>query len=345
MVHDQLIMKKKRKWLRPLLLAILLIAIVAGILFFPVSYHVERSIVIDAPAENSFEPVQDFNEWTKWSPWLVMEPDAKVTVSGDGRSVGNIYSWNGELVGSGEIEHLSIDAPKATSMEIRFKEPWASTAKVGFRVEPEAGDAGKSKVTWLMDGKVPRVMKSMMSAWIGMDYDRGLRMMKDYVEAGDIASVSTVEGVVEADGISYLGLTREFAFVDIEAESGAAFDDLNKALTTAGISADPGYIEIYEEFEMVDGTVKMISAVMVNSAPEQIPEGLVFGQLPAHQAFKVTHVGATHHIGNGWSTGMQHLWTEKLKQSKSVMPYETYSSDFESQPADAKKVDIFFPLK
>jgi len=338
-------MKKKRKWLRPVLIVVLLIAIVAGILFFPVAYHVERSIVIDVPAEQAFEPIQDFNQWTKWSPWLVMEPGAKVSVSGDGKSVGDVYSWVGELVGSGEIEHLAIEVPKSTAMEIRFKEPWASTAKVAFRVDAEGAGATNSRVTWMMDGKVPRVMKSMMAAWIGMDYDRGLRMMKDYIEDGSIVSASTANGVVERDAISYLGLTREFAFADIEAESGAAFDDLNKALATAGIATDLGFVEIYEEFELVDASVKMISAVVVSSAPETVPEGLAFGTMPAHKAFKVTHVGTTHHIGNGWSTGMQHLWMKKLKQSTEVMPYELYAADFASQADDAKTVEIFFPLK
>ena len=69
-----------------------------------------------------------------------MEPEAKVEVSGDGKSVGDIYSWSGELVGSGELEHLAIEVPKSTDMEIRFKEPWASEVEGRpSSVEPVAG--------------------------------------------------------------------------------------------------------------------------------------------------------------------------------------------------------------
>ncbi len=42
-----------------------------------------KTILIDAPASQVYSVVSDLDKWTKWSPWLLMEPEAKVVVSDD----------------------------------------------------------------------------------------------------------------------------------------------------------------------------------------------------------------------------------------------------------------------
>ncbi|MEQ1905999.1 MAG: SRPBCC family protein [Pirellulaceae bacterium] len=44
-------------------------------------YHIAKSIEIAAPPQRVFECVADYGTWTTWSPWLIAEPTAKVTVS------------------------------------------------------------------------------------------------------------------------------------------------------------------------------------------------------------------------------------------------------------------------
>lgn len=58
-----------------------IIAIVAGVLAItiavvlvlasikPDSFTVRRSAVMQAPAERIFPWINDFQQWTKWSPW------------------------------------------------------------------------------------------------------------------------------------------------------------------------------------------------------------------------------------------------------------------------------------
>ena len=90
------------------------------------AFHIQRSILIKASAEKVFDTVSDFSIWSRWSPWLRIDKDAKVTVSDDPRSVGSQYSWTGELVGQGEIEHLKLDRPNSIDDEIRFLKPFKS---------------------------------------------------------------------------------------------------------------------------------------------------------------------------------------------------------------------------
>ena len=122
--------------------------------------HIEKSISIDAPVDKVFKVLNDYNTWSTWSPWLIMEPDAEVKVEEGGKA----YSWNGKLVGSGEMKMTAEDVNKSLHMDLTFLTPWKSQAKVWFEFE---SDGDKTKVTWFMDSSLPFFlfwMKKMMTA-------------------------------------------------------------------------------------------------------------------------------------------------------------------------------------
>ena len=56
---------------------------------------VRKSIVIDAPLEKVYEFVRNFKEWPAWSPWLITDPECKVSYADDGGQ----YTWEGDVVG------------------------------------------------------------------------------------------------------------------------------------------------------------------------------------------------------------------------------------------------------
>ena len=132
-------------------------------------FNITRSIQINAPQQKVFDTVADYGTWTSWSPWLCAEPDAKVTVSDDSNSVGSGYSWDGEVVGAGELEHLKLVGCERIEDEIRLLKPWKSTSQVSFDVKQVVDG---SELVWSMAGSLPWFMfwmKPMMQTLIGMD--------------------------------------------------------------------------------------------------------------------------------------------------------------------------------
>ena len=71
-------------------------------------FSVKRSTTISAPIEDVYSKVVDYSNWSTWSPWLCAEPDTKVTISDSPNQVGSTYRWNGEITGSGVLEHKSL---------------------------------------------------------------------------------------------------------------------------------------------------------------------------------------------------------------------------------------------
>lgn len=61
-----------------LLVLVALIAVFAVVVALqPSEFHVERTVMIDAPASKVFGEVNDFHKWDAWSPWAKLDPNAK----------------------------------------------------------------------------------------------------------------------------------------------------------------------------------------------------------------------------------------------------------------------------
>ena len=194
-------------------------------------YHVQRSIQINADCEKVFETVADYRTWTTWSPWLCAEPDAQVNVTQDSSSVGSVYSWKGEIVGEGEIEHHRLQPGRLIEDEIRFIKPFRSRSQVSFELE-SAGES--TQITWHMHGSLPWFlfwMRSQMEVFIGMDYERGLRMLKEWIETGQILSKTRIRGVEPVGPLQMAGVRKTCSLSEIGPSMEAAFADVTRILS------------------------------------------------------------------------------------------------------------------
>ncbi len=306
-------------------------------------FHVSRSIEIAAPPEKVFEVVSDFNTWPNWSPWLIAEPDAKVTISADSNSVGSTYAWDGQVTGAGGMEHKKLDAPTRIESEIRFLRPMKSVSLVSFDLQPSEGG---TTISWNMDGSLPFFlffMVKMMDTWLGMDYERGLRMLKEWIETGNVTSQVNVHGKEQVAAIRMAGVQRTCSLAEIGPTMQKAICEMHEKFTAAGAPLDGAFMSVYPKFDMKTKQAEFIVGLQIPDSVA-VPAGLVEWTAPDMAAFRVEHIGPYDHLGNGWSTGQMHLRYKKIKQCK-VAPFEIYrNSPEETAPVDLV-TDIYLPLK
>ncbi len=307
-------------------------------------YHVQRSIDIDASPEKVFEAISDFGTWTTWSPWLCAEPQAKVEITEDSSSQGSVYSWAGELVGQGEIEHKVLQASGHIEDEIRFLKPFQSVAKVSFDIAP-AGQA--TRVTWHMRGVLPWFMfwmKGQMETFIGMDYERGLKMLKEWIETGQVLSRTEVHGVQAVGPIQVVGVRRTCEVKDISSAMEKALTDAKQKLEASGLAIDTEMVSVYHHFDMKAQRFDFTSGHLMPSAVDAVPSGLSSWSIPEVQALRVDHFGTYENLGNAWNTANQYARYKKLKQSK-VGAFELYKNDPNHTPPTDVLTEIFLPLR
>ena len=170
-----------------MIIAVILVTLLAGGFMFiaskPNEFSVQRSTVINTPAERVLEFLLNFHKWSLWSPWEKLEPTMEKKFSGAEEGIGAIYEWNGEKVGQGRMEIIEATDRKVR-LTLAFLKPMKANNITEFILEPQ--DNG-TKVTWIMSGTnnfMSKAMQTVMSmdGLVGRDFERGLADLKDVAE-------------------------------------------------------------------------------------------------------------------------------------------------------------------
>jgi predicted transcriptional regulator YdeE/uncharacterized protein YndB with AHSA1/START domain len=286
---------------------------------------------INAPVSKVYDVLADMSSWSKWSPWLIMDPDATVDVAEDNKS----YSWEGKRVGSGHMAISKEDTENTIDYDLTFLKPWKSKSKVQFVA---AEKDGGTEVTWHMDGSLPWFMfwmKKMMTAFVGNDYERGLNLLKDYVEDGEVHSKLNWLGESQYPGCDFIGLKRECTIVEMGQVMKKDFTDLIAySNNVEGADRTKGF-SIYHKFDFVKGNASYTAGIPTTNIPSDLPSQFFIGNIPSTKIYTVEHIGPYDHLGNAWTTIYTMHRNKEIIGRKGIHPFETYgNSPMDTDPKD-----------
>ncbi len=184
-------------------LVVVVVAFVAVVSMQPAHFKFERSALIDAPPEVVFAQVADFSKWAGWSPWEKLDPQAKKTHEGTPGTVGASYAWDGnDQMGAGKMTLAELKAPEFIRIRLEFLKPMAAVNDTRFTF---ANEAGKTRVTWTMEGENGFLSKAFglfvnMDEMVGKSFEEGLTAMKSIgeTEAKRLADAAAEAAAAEA---------------------------------------------------------------------------------------------------------------------------------------------------
>lgn len=166
------------------LLALLVAAVLIYAATRPDTLRVERSLLIQAPAETILAHVNDFHRWRDWSPYEKLEPDLRREIGGAASGVGATYAWQGQgKAGAGRMEITDARADR-TTIRLDFSKPLVSRNIAEFAALAQADG---TRLTWSMQGPAAYMTKLMgvffdMDRMIGRDFETGLAALKTLSE-------------------------------------------------------------------------------------------------------------------------------------------------------------------
>lgn len=304
--------------------------------------HISKSIQIQKSAAEVYPLVADFHNWSSWSPWLLLEEGGKVNVQADGK----FYEWDGKLVGAGNMTVLEENAPNHVKSDLTFLKPWKSKALINMYVK-EQGEG--CEVTWSMDSSLPFFMfwmKKMMEFWVGMDFNRGLGMLKDLAELGKVRSELIFKGVEKFEGTKYVGIKTTCSMDAMGDNMQKSYETLMpffKQQHAEKINGNP--FSIYHKWEPLKNRVEFTCAVPVHEVPADLPAGMMVGHVPASSFHVVRHNGAYNHLGNAWSAQMMRQRNKVFKSNKNVHPMEVYFNSPKDTEAENLITEVWMSVK
>ncbi|MFE7800647.1 SRPBCC family protein [Nocardia sp. NPDC057440] len=148
-------------------------------------FEVVRQAVITAEPSRIHGLIDDFHEWTKWSPWEDIDPQLQRSYTGSDAGVGAKYAWDGNRkAGRGAMEITSSD-DREIGIRLAFEKPFKAVNQTTFELNPVDGG---TEVVWRMTGQHQGLMGLIGKVFpidnmIGKDFEKGLGRLKAVAEA------------------------------------------------------------------------------------------------------------------------------------------------------------------
>jgi hypothetical protein len=305
------------------------------------AYTVFRSLRIHAAPEVVFDLLRTFRRWPEWSPWLVCEPDARLDFAADG----NRYGWDGRVVGAGSITVAGEQRPSRIDYDLAFVRPFKSRSNTGFRLAPVDGG---TEVTWTVEGSLPFFlfwMKPMLTALLGMDFERGLRRLAAVIEQGKVPATLAFTGPTETPATRYVHISAACATCDIGPSMQQSFARLIDGCKQAGVNPSGPLFSIYHEWDLTRGRARYSACVPVASAPGTLPDGFALAERPPLRTYAIRHTGDFAYLADAWTAGFARAQAKVFRRSKKHAPFEIYEKAPETHPGETPVTVVHFPVE
>lgn len=152
----------------------------------PDTFAVERSMVINTPAERIYALIADVKAMNRWNPFAQSDPTIRINYRGPESATGAGYSWEGSnRAGKGHLTATGATPARSVEMSLVMEKPFAASNEVRFSLQPSGSG---TSVTWTMSGPWPylhRIMGTIfdMDKMVGGEFEKGLRDLKAIAEA------------------------------------------------------------------------------------------------------------------------------------------------------------------
>jgi uncharacterized protein YndB with AHSA1/START domain len=168
------------------IIALAILALLGSAAAQPNDFSIQRSALIDAPPSKIYPFIENFHQWTAWSPFEKLDPAMERTYNGPDAGVGARYGWAGKgQAGTGSMEIVEAAAPSRMVISLVFTKPFEAHNRAAFTLAPEGA---ATRVTWIMSGERPFMHKLMglvfsMDKMVGGSFEQGLADLKAAAEA------------------------------------------------------------------------------------------------------------------------------------------------------------------
>lgn len=139
------------RWLMNVAKALLALLVLLGAigLLLPRARHVERRLIIQAPAEQIWVRLADPRRWSEWAPWYARDPAAKIVFNNASVGSGADWRWDSATLGQGRMQFTGATPMTRIDYRLQLQSPGASAEGTGY-LQLERLNIGV-RVTWVFD--------------------------------------------------------------------------------------------------------------------------------------------------------------------------------------------------
>ena len=186
--------------------------------------------------------------------------------------------------------------------------------------------------------------------FVGMDYERGLRMLKELAETGAVASKVDICGEHTLPELTYLGIELDLTLQDIPAAMETHFTAMGALIDAEKLgSAECGPAGLpfcdYRIADLKQDRFRLLIGIPIEDGSRERVGAYCTGTRPELACVRFDHTGAYEHMGNAWSTAMGWVRHHKRKPLKTSVGVEVYANDPTTTAREHLITELYIPIK
>jgi effector-binding domain-containing protein len=318
---------------------LVIIVFLVGAALIPKEFKVEATATINKPPALVFKQVNNFKNWSAWSPWEQADPKMKSEYGGPTLGAGSYHSWISESQGNGKQTITESIPYKVIRTDLDFYEQGSGTSYFTFS-EIKNG----TQVAWGMETEttypVERVVFFFLKGMMQSMFNEGLENLKEVCE--DKADPPVIEKTTTPEMIA-LTVTDSCYWNEFGPKMDEMYGTLMNTIRMRGLAMtgmpftkyhiwdEERQFTVFEAGIPISQKTKSKGRVEVKMYPEQ-------------KALKGTHFGAYDQSAYLYMALDEYLLEHGLEMDGG--PMEVYMNDPETEPDTSKwQTDIYFPYK
>ncbi len=307
-------------------------------LFAKSSYHIERSIAIDAPKNLVYDQIRLFKNFHDWSPWSKLDTTMILTYSGTDGEVGATYSWKGnDDAGEGK-QTIKTLSPDRIELLMEIVKPLEISIPAYFNV---TGDAEKTNVTWAIELQLPFpsnvwAMFTDIDNAMGTDYAHGLGFLKRRCESMAHKKYHGYE-VAEADipDTHYLSARKVVPFEEIGPYFAEFMPQLTAVVDTEKLTLVGAPSGLFWTYDKEKKQTDMAVALPIKEAKKQAKDFEMY-KIKGGKALVIDYLGDYSMMVDAHLAMEDYMAGNRLRNIPPMI--EAYVTDIGSEPDTTKWV-------
>lgn len=327
-----------------IIVALLVAAILVVPLFAPASAVVSSEIEIALEPSLIFPSVASFENREAWDPWLNTDSTAVATIDSKPGYVGSSYKWEGERVGTGKMEVISVKENEYIESHLWFGE--SSTPSL---VEwTFATTDGGTRVVWsfAQETTYPFGRLGMMfgKGFLKQSFDMGLASLKEFLETNPpVTSPLGPISIEMQEPMEVLVAKGAGTMETIGEQLGELFSVVWEELARQELHlAGPGFVH-YLDYDEITGSSNFLAGFVVDRAGAGSAEVLA-KSYPGMEVVRAIHTGPYEEFHTSY--GIMETYMEENGIEVTGQSFEFYTVSMANEPDPAKwQTVIAFPVK
>lgn len=146
----------------------------------PKAFHAEGTTTIQKPVSEVYDYVRKVSNQEKFGVWFRIDTNIQINRTGTDGTIGFKYEWKSKEVGDGVQIISGLQQNQRVDIDLYLMDV-SEPAKSYFLTE--AVDSNSTKVSWVVDGTMPRPFNVMGLFYdMNKDFQEGMNNLKEVLE-------------------------------------------------------------------------------------------------------------------------------------------------------------------